>query len=143
MSWRTDARAALKAYPSIKRRQNLATDVKITPDYGGVVVQHGATRVTENQAMQSSLSDYDLRIISAVELELDKQALYYNADARFRMIKLCYWNPKPKRISLEKAAESCGYSVETLRKWNLEILSGISSTLRLQERRKKQYLEML
>ena len=138
MSWRSEARTALRLYPKLKRRQG-ENEMQITPVYGGAAVQHSASRTTEDVALRSPLTDRELNIISAVELELYEQSKYYNADARLKMIQLLYFSDK--RMPLEAVAEKCEYSVEALKRWNTEVLKAVSAAINIQSI-KKVYLDL-
>ena len=138
MSWRSEARTALRLYPKLKRRQG-ENEMQITPVYGGAAVQHSASRTTEDVALRSPLTDRELNIISAVELELCEQSKYYNADARLKMIQLLYFSDK--RMPLEAVAEKCEYSVEALKRWNTEVLKAVSAAINIQSI-KKVYLDL-
>ena len=138
MSWRGEARTALRLYPKLKRRQG-ENEMQITPVYGGAAVQHSASRTTEDVALRSPLTDRELNIISAVELELYEQSKYYNADARLKMIQLLYFSDK--RMPLEAVAEKCEYSVEALKRWNTEVLKAVSAAINIQSI-KKVYLDL-
>lgn len=121
MSWRGEARAALRAYPRLKRRQ-AETDQQITSVYGGVAVQHGASRTTEDAALRSRLTDREGRVIAAVELALEMQRHYHNAAERLLMVRLVYW---ARTHTLEGAALECHYSVEAVKRWNTETLTAV------------------
>lgn len=127
MSWRSEARNALRAYPRIKHKQALLTEQQITPVYGGTVVQHSATRVTENVALRSPLTAREESIISAVEFMTDMQSRYYNAEARMRMVKLVYYN---RTHTLNGAAEVVGYNINSVRNWNTEILMAVYAIIK-------------
>jgi len=121
MSWRGEARAALRAYPKVKRKQS-ENEQQITPVYGGAAVQHSASRTTEDVALRSTLTDREERIIRAVEFALTMQSKYYNADARKRMIRLVYW---ARTHTMQGAAMEVGYNINTVKSWNHEILTAI------------------
>lgn len=121
MDWRRQARRALRDYPRIKKKQT-ETEQQITPVYGGSVVQHEASRVTENIALRSTLSDAESNVIAAVEFAMSMQGAYYNADARLKMLELVYYK---KTHTLQGAALECGYSIETVWKWNTEVLAAV------------------
>ena len=121
MDWRRQARRALRDYPRLKKKQT-ETEQQITPVYGGSVVQHEASRVTENIALRSTLSDAESNVIAAVEFAMSMQGAYYNADARLKMLELVYYK---KTHTLQGAALECGYSIETVWKWNTEVLAAV------------------
>lgn len=121
MSWRSEARAALRQYPRYKRRQG-ENEMQITPVYGGAAVQHSASRTTENVALRSTLTEREENVISAVEFAMQMQAQYYNADARQKMVTLVYFR---RTHTMQGAAMECGYSVETVWKWNTELLAAV------------------
>ena len=125
MDWRRQARRALRDYPRLKKKQG-ATDQQITPVYGGSPVQHEATRVTEDIALRSTLTEAEANIISAVEFAMQMQSWYYNADARLKMVKLVYFR---KTHTMQGAAMECGYSFDSICKWNTEILSAVYTAL--------------
>lgn len=127
MSWRTEARAALRQYPRCKRKQAETAEMRITPNYGGVAVQRSASRTTENVALSSTLTDEESNIISAVEFMLHMQSHYYNYEARRKMIEVVYFSNNPKRYlrSLEYAAEVVEYGERTVKNWNNEILTAV------------------
>jgi hypothetical protein len=121
MSWRSEARTALRLYPKLKRRQG-ENEMQITPVYGGAAVQHSASRTTENVALRSTLTEREENIISAVEFMLTMQRRYYNADARLRMLKLVYWS---RTHTMQGAAMEVGYNINTVKAWNTEMLTAV------------------
>lgn len=123
---RAEARCALKQYPKLKRRQN-ENDMQITAQYNGVAVQHSASRVTENIALRSTLTEREENIISAVEFALRMQNYYPNGDERMKMIEMVYFK---KTHTLAGAAEVCHYSVDAVFRWNVEILTAVYVGLR-------------
>ena len=127
MDWRRQARRALRDYPRLKKKQT-ETEQQITPVYGGSVVQHEASRVTENIALRSTLSDAESNVIAAVEFAMSMQGAYYNADARIRMIKLVYFK---RTHTLQGAAEDVGYSFDSICKWNTETLAAVYTALKV------------
>jgi len=127
MSWRSEARAALRAYPKIKRKQADMSGQQITPVYGGAPVQHSASRVTEDVALRSALTEREENIISAVEFAMAMQSRYYNADARQRMVRLVYW---ARTHTMQGAAMEVGYNINTVKSWNTEILTAIYVAIR-------------
>lgn len=126
MSWRGEARRALREYPRIKRRQ-AENEATITPVYGGAAVQHSASRTTENVALRSTLTEREENIVSAVEFMLAMQSRYYNADARMRMLRLVYW---AKTHTMQGAAMEVGYNINTVKAWNTEMLTAVYVALR-------------
>lgn len=120
--WRSEARAALRAYPKIKRKQNDLIEQQITPVYGGAAVQHSASRVTENVALRSNLTEREENIISAVEFALQMQSRYYNAEARMKMIQLVYYK---RTHTMQGAALEVGYNINTVKAWNTEVLTAV------------------
>ena len=64
----------------------------------------------------------DTRIMWAVETALEMQREYYNAAARLRMVDLVHFR---RTHTLEGAAVETGYSPETVKRWNTEILSAV------------------
>lgn len=89
MSWRSEARAALREYPKAKRRGDAA-------------------------------------VVLPVEAALERQKEYYNAADRLRMVDMVYFR---RTHTLIGAAVECGYSIETVKKWNLEILAAVDGRL--------------
>lgn len=128
MSWRSEARNALRAYPKLKRRQAELTEQQITPVYGGTAVQHEAQRVTENIALRSQLTDREERIISAVEFAKEMQSRYYNAEARWKMVELVYFR---RTHTLQGASLQVGYSFDAIQRWNTEVLSSVYTAIRM------------
>ena len=126
MSWRSEARAALRQYPKLKRRQG-ENDMQITPVYGGAAVQHSASRTTEDVAFRSTLTEREENIISAVEFMLQMQRRYYNAEARLRMLKLVYWS---RTHTMQGAAMEVGYNINTVKAWNTEMLTAVYVAIR-------------
>lgn len=126
MSWRSEARTALRLYPKLKRRQG-ENEMQITPVYGGAAVQHSASRTIENVALRSTLTEREENIISAVEFMLQMQRRYYNADARLRMLKLVYWS---RTHTMQGAAMEVGYNINTVKSWNTEMLTAVYVALR-------------
>ena len=131
MSWRTEARAALRQYPRCKRKQAETSEMRITPNYGGVAVQHSASRTTENVALRSTLTEREENIINAVEFMLNMQRRYYNADARLRMLKLVYWS---RTHTMQGAAMEVGYNINTVKSWNTEMLTAVYVALKTDAR---------
>lgn len=122
MEWRREARHALRIYPRLKRKLEESTGQQITPQYGGIVVQHEASRTTEDAALRSNLSEEELRVIEAVEFACQMQDRYHNGDARHRMIELVYFK---RTHTIEGAAEVVHYSVDAVWRWNTEILTAV------------------
>ena len=122
MSWRSEARSALRSYPRIKRRQSELTSQQITPVYGGAAVQHSATRVTENVALATTLTEREENIISAVEFMLSMQRRYANSNERLRMVELVYFK---HTHTIDGAADVVHYSPDALWRWNGEILTAV------------------
>ena len=127
MSWRGEARKALRDYPRIKKRQSLLTSQQITPVYGGAAVQHSASRTTEDVALRTTLTEREENVISAVEFMLNMQSRYYNADARMRMVRLVYW---ARTHTLQGAAMEVGYNINTVKAWNTEMLTAVYVAIR-------------
>ena len=127
MKWRSDARRALREYPRLKKKQAETGEMQITPVYGGAAVQHSASRTTEDVALRSTLTDDELNTISAVEFALQMQAQYYNGEARYKMIQLVYFR---RTHTMQGAALECGYSTETVWKWNTEVLAAVYTGLK-------------
>lgn len=121
---RQTARNALRAYPKITKRQK---EPRITPEYGGVVVQHEASRTTENIALSASLTEAEENIITAVEFALQMQLRCYNGADRMKMVQLVYFR---KTHTLQGAAQEVGYNVNTVRSWNAELLSSVFTALK-------------
>ena len=71
-------------------------------------------------------AEEDQAIIAAVEHALDRQREYYNADARLRMVDMVYFH---RTHTLYGAALACGYSTETVKKWNGQIIDSIDGGL--------------
>ena len=126
MSWRSEARTALRLYPKLKRRQN-ENDMQITPVYGGAAVQHSASRTTENVALRSTLTEREENIISAVEFMVAMQSRYYNAEARMKMLSLVYFR---RTHTMQGAAMEVGYNINTVKSWNTEMLTAVYVALR-------------
>ena len=127
MSWRTEARAALRTYPKAKRKQNETGTQQITPAYNGQPGSHTARRTTEDVALQVKLTPYEENVISAVEFMFRMQNAYPNAEQRMKMVKLVYMQRTHK---LEGAALECHYSVEALKRWSNEILAAVYTALK-------------
>lgn len=127
MSWRSEARAALRQYPKCKRKQSETGEMQITPAYGGTPGSHTATRTTENVALAVRLTPHEENVISAVEFMMKMQSAYPNAEERFKMIRLVYFN---RTHTMEGAALECHYSVDALKKWNSEIMAAVYVALK-------------
>ena len=67
-------------------------------------------------------SEADQAVIAAVEAAMQMQSAYYNGQERMRMIRLVYFK---QTHTLAGAAVECGYSIETVKKWNLEIMTAV------------------
>lgn len=126
MDWRKAARRALREYPRLKRKQGDA-EQQITAQYTGVAVQHGASRVTENIALRSTLTENEANIINAVETAMWMQQHYQNGAERVRMMELVYFK---RTHTIEGAAEIVHYSPDALWRWNTEILTAVYVGLR-------------
>lgn len=129
---RREAVKALRAYPKIQRRRR---EAKITPDYGGVVVQHSATRTTENVALASRLTDAELNIISAVDFAMQMQGRCYNATERLKLVQMVYFR---RTHTLQGVATEVGYNINTIKAWNSELLSSVFTGLKLQKTSQKE-----
>ena len=127
MSWRTEARAALRNYPKAKRRQNETGEMQITPAYNGQPGSHTARRTTEDVALRVKLTPYEENVIAAVEFMMKMQCAYPNAEERMRMIKLVYFR---RTHTLEGAAMECHYADRTVKRWNNEILTAVYVALK-------------
>ena len=121
MDWRREARRALRDYPRLKRKQN-EHEQQITAQYSGVAVQHSASRVTENVALRSTLTEREENIISAVEMAMWMQQHYPNGAERVRMMELVYFK---HTHTIEGAADIVHYSPDALWRWNTEILTAV------------------
>lgn len=121
MSWRGEARRALREYPRIKRRQ-ADNEATITPVYGGAAVQHSASRTTENVALRTTLTEREENIVSAVEFMLAMQRRYPNGAERVRMVELVYFR---HTHTIDGAADVVHYSADALWRWNTEILTAV------------------
>ena len=121
MSWRSEARTALRLYPKLKRRQG-ENEMQITPAYGGAAVQHSASRTTEDVALRSTLTEREENIISAVEFMLSMQRRYANSKERLRMVELVYFK---HTHTIDGAADVVHYSPDALWRWNGEILTAV------------------
>lgn len=121
MSWRGEARRALREYPRIKRRQ-ADNEATITQVYGGAAVQHSASRTTENVALRSTLNEREENIVSAVEFMLSMQRRYPNGAERVRMVELVYFR---HTHTIDGAADVVHYSADALWRWNTEILTAV------------------
>lgn len=126
MSWRGEAKAALRAYPKAKRKQN-ENEMQITPAYGGAAVQHSASRTTENVALRQRITAYEENVISAVEFMMRMQCTYSNAQERMKMIELVHFK---RTHTLIGAADIVHYSPEALKNWNREILTAVYAALK-------------
>lgn len=129
MDWqmRREARHALRVYPRLKRKQTESAAQQITPDYGGVAVQHGTSRTTEDAALRSTLTADELRIVEAVELAVAMQERQPNGAERLKMIRLVYWQ---RTHTLAGAAIECHYSEEAIWRWNNEIMTAVYVALK-------------
>ena len=121
MDWRREARRALRDYPRLKRKQG-NNEQQITAQYSGVAVQHSASRVTEEIALRSTLTEREENIISAVEMAMWMQQHYPNGAERVRMMELVYFK---RTHTIEGAAEIVHYSPDALWRWNTEILTAV------------------
>ena len=126
MDWRREARRALRDYPRLKRKQG-DNEQQITAQYSGVAVQHSASRVTENVALRSTLTEREENIISAVEMAMWMQQHYPNGAERVRMMELVYFK---RTHTIEGAAEIVHSSPDALWRWNTEILTAVYVGLR-------------
>ena len=127
MSWRSEARNALRAYPRAKRKQTETGEMRITPAYGAIPGGQTASRTTENVALAVKLTPHEENVISAVEFMMKMQCVYPNAEERMRMIRLVYFR---KTHTLEGAAMECHYSDRTVKRWNNEILTAVYVALK-------------
>lgn len=131
MSWRHEAKSALRAYPRLLKKQTTlsAAPTQTTPNYNGVAVRGGeASRSAEEAALRSVLSERERAQLEAVRTALELEKKYPNADARLRMIDLVYFR---RTHTLEGAAEVCRYSIETVKRWNAEIQIAVYAALRV------------
>ena len=68
----------------------------------------------------------DQRIVDAVESAMQTQASYHNGQQRMRMIRLKYIL---QTHTLQGAAMECNYSLQTVKRWNNELLASVASAL--------------
>lgn len=127
MSWRGDARRALREYARAKRRQAEVEQIRVTPSYSGMPGAHIASRTTEDVALRSTLTDREEAVISAVEFAMRMQGSYQNGEERLRMMRLVYI---ARTHTLEGAALECHYSVDALKRWSNEILTAVYCSLK-------------
>ena len=127
MSWRSEARAALRQYPRAKRRQSETGEMRITPAYNGMPGGGSASRTTEDVALAVKLTPHEENVISAVEFMMKMQCAYPNAQERMKMIKLVYFQ---RTHTLEGAAMECHYADRTVKRWNNEILTAVYVALK-------------
>lgn len=127
MSWRSEARAALRQYPKAKRRQNETGEMRITPAYNGMPGGGTASRTTEDVALAVKLTPHEENVISAVEFMMKMQMAYPNAQERMKMIRLVYFQ---RTHTLAGAALECHYSEDALKKWNSEIMAAVYVALK-------------
>ena len=64
----------------------------------------------------------DPTITDAVDTALAMQKEYYNGDDRLRMVDMVYFR---QTHTLVGASVECGYSIETVKKWNLEVITAV------------------
>ncbi len=126
MSWRSEAKNALRMYPRAKRK-HAETDARLTPVYGGTAGSHAARRTTEDVALKGKLTPHEENVISAVEFMMRMQSAYPNAEERMKMIRLVYFQ---RTHTLEGAAMECHYSDRAVKRWNAEILTAVYVALR-------------
>ncbi|MBO7670134.1 MAG: hypothetical protein J6S60_06045 [Oscillospiraceae bacterium] len=72
----------------------------------------------------------DQAVIFAVEAALKMQDEYYNAAARRKMVELVYFRATH---TMQGAAMECGYSIETVWKWNVEVLAAVYMAVLMQK----------
>jgi hypothetical protein len=125
---RREAIQALRMYPRLIKRRGQA---KITPDYNGVAVQHGASRVTENVALASSLTEAEERIVNAVEFALQIQAHNHTAAQRLKVTQLVYFRRTHTLIGAAMAVE---YNINSVKLWNTELLKDVAAYLKMQKK---------
>jgi len=126
MSWRSEAKNALRAYPRAKRKQS-ENEMRITPAYSGIPGGHEASRTTEDIALRQRLTPYEENVISAVEFMMKMQCTYANAQERMKMIELVHFK---RTHTLIGAADIVHYSPEALKNWNREILTAVYVALK-------------
>lgn len=127
MSWRSEARSALRQYPRCKRKQSETGEMQITPAYGGIPGGGTATRTTENVALAVRLTPHEENVISAVEFMMQMQNAYPNAQERFKMLELVHFK---HTHTIDGAAEIVHYSPEALWRWNTEMLTAVYVALK-------------
>lgn len=127
MSWRSEARAALRQYPRAKRKQGETGEMRITPAYGGTPGGGAASRTTENVALGVKLTPHEENVIGAVEFMMRMQSVYPNALERMKMVRLVYFQ---RTHTLEGAAMECHYADRTIKRWNNEILTAVYVALK-------------
>lgn len=90
--------------------------------------------MTEDVALVPKLTEWEERVISAVEFAMRMQSRYYNADARMKMLSLVYFR---RTHTLQGAAIEVGYNINTVKAWNTEILSAVYVGVIKAEKRSK------
>ncbi len=95
MSWRREAKDAMRLYPKALRKRAVP----------------GA-----------ALTPREERALDAVEFVLRMQRVYPSAEARLLMIRKVYFQ---RSATLEGAAQACNYSRGSIQQWDTEILTAV------------------
>ncbi len=127
MGWRADARAAIRAYPELCRRERELHDMPVTPHYSAEPGAGEATRTTENAALRQLPPD-EQKALEAVRAAVRvTRGRYINGERRLRLIELIYWQ---RSHTLQGAAMAVHVSVNTARRWREDFEDLVDTFLR-------------
>lgn len=128
MSWRDEAKAAIRRYPQHVSDDKELKAISITAAYTGSRGSHEASRTTELAALKQLPPD-EQRELDAVDLAIRvTEARYYNAPARMRLIRLMYWGPRPRQMIFACRDVPCHYQTAAI--WHTDFIGLVDAYLR-------------
>lgn len=127
MGWRGDARAAIRAYPDLRRREEALHEMQITQAYGKTPGSHSASRTTEAVAVRTLPPD-DQRALDAVASAISTTLRYRNGHERLQLISLVYWQ---RTHTLDGAALRLSVSPGTAKAWHSGFVELVDAYMRV------------
>lgn len=127
MGWRGDARAAIRAYPDLKRQDADLHEMQITPSYSHGRGSHTTSRTTEAIALRGLPID-DQRALDAVSSAVNTTLRYRNGHERLKLIDLIYWK---RTHTLDGAAMRLNISIATAKAWHSGFVELVDAYIRV------------
>ena len=130
MGWRSKTRAAIRAYPALKRKERELRELTIIAAYGDEP-RSGQTnnnaRTIEAAALRQLPKD-EQRALDAVSAAIQTTTRYRNGDLRVKLIDLIYWR---ESHTLTGAAMAIHISGQTASRWHNGFIELVDAYMRV------------